>query len=213
MNHEARTSMVSGTMLAVALWLLNSCSDTSTAAQAASDPSGRFEPASSRSVLSGATINVALGCNISSDHARVGDAWHGTVTEYVMTRTDGVIPPGSEVDGVVTGVISATPGSRAMLVLGVRGIRVNGHYESIIASADPVIAGSPHAHNLGVIDGTAAVGVPSREAAESGNNAPVDDHGGDAVGGDLAAGPNGGSIVLPDGTVVRFTVGQTVAMR
>lgn len=140
MIHHRRTTFMSYAALAVALWLLNDRGPSSVAAQAAGDPWGRYIPSVPISVLSGARIEVALGRNISSDAARVGDPWNGTVTEYVMTRDENVIPPGSEVTGVVTGVTPAEDGSPAMLVLEVRSIRVNGHDQSIAASANPATA-------------------------------------------------------------------------
>jgi len=60
-----------------------------------------------------------------------------------MARNEDLIPPGSEVDGVIEGVVPAMEGSLAMLELGVERIRVNGRKEPIRASADPVVFGTP----------------------------------------------------------------------
>jgi hypothetical protein len=201
--------MVSWAMLVAALWLLSSCNETGTAAEA----SGTYATPSPRAVQSGTQFDVSLGSNISSKTASIGDAWHGTVTENIATLNGGMIPAGSEVDGVVAGTTAAEPGSRAMLELGVRGIRVNGHRESIAASSEPVIAGSTRARNLGAIAGGTVAGALIGKTIGDGKNAAV----GGLIGGAAAAGAVAGSrgyqVVLTDGTVMGFTVTQTVAMR
>jgi len=208
MNHHRLNTLVSVTLLGAALWLLNSCNETSTVAQGGSN-----NTASSHSVQSGTRIDVALGGNISSETANVGDAWHGTVAQSVTVQNGGMIPAGSQVNGVVTGAIPAKRGSRAMLDLGVRSIQVNGHDESITANSEPVIAGSPRARNLGAIAGGAAAGALIGKAVGDGKNAAV----GGLIGGAAAAGvvanSKGYQVVLSDGTVMSFTVSQTVAMR
>jgi len=211
MDHYRRRTLVSVTMLAATLWLLSGCNKTSTI-EVAGDPWGRYRPASHSSILSGAKINVALGRSISAETAKVGDAWHGTLTDYVMTQCENVIPPGSEVEGVVMGVTIAEPGSPAMLELGVRSIRVNGHDESITASAEPVIAGSSRAHKLGAIAGEAAAGDLMGKVMSG-----VDAAGGSLLGGAAIVGAmarsRGYQFVLSDGTVMSFTADQTVTMR
>ena len=213
MNPGKRNTLVSGAMLAAALWLLSSCNETSTDAQAAGNGSGVSGTTSQHAVLSGTKINVSLGSNISSETALVGDAWHGTVTENVAGQNGGMIPAGSPVDGVVAGVTPASRGSRAMLELTVRGIQVNGHNESITANSEPVIAGSPRARNLGAIAGGAVAGALIGKAVGDGKGAAV----GAVLGGGAAAGvvaaSKGYQVVLPDGIVMSFSVSQTVAMR
>lgn len=213
MNHPQRNTLMSIAMLGAALWLLSSCNETSTSAQAANNSSGSSHATPSHTVQSGTMINVALGSNISSETANVGDAWHGTVTENVSASNGGSIPAGSEVNGVVTGAIAAKRGSRAMLDLGVRSIRVNGHDESVAASTEAVIAGSPRARNLGAIAGGAVAGALIGKAVGDGKNAAV----GALIGGAAAAGvvahSKGYQVVLSDGTVMSFTVSETVAMR
>ena len=215
MNHHRNITLAGVAMLGAALCLLSSCNETSTAANASSNPSGRFTTPSStpsRSLASGTRVHVALNSNISSETASVGDAWHGTVTENVATQ-GGTIPAGSEVNGVVTGVTPAKRGSRAMLDLGVRGIRVDGHDVAVTANTEPVIAGSPRARNLGAIAGGAVAGALIGKAVGDGKHGAV----GAILGGGAAAGvvaaSKGYQVVLKDGTVMSFTVSQTVAMR
>jgi hypothetical protein len=211
MAHRTRIALGSATLLAASLWLLSSCNETSTAGQLAGGTPG--SSTLSHSIVSGTTINVALGGKISSETAVAGDAWYGTVSEDVMTQNGGVIPAGSQVDGVVTGALAARRGSRAMLELGVQRIRVNGHDESITASSEPVIAGSTRARNLGAIAGGAAAGALIGKAVGDGKNATVGGIIGGAAAAGVVAGSKGYQVVLTNGTVMTFTVTQTVAMR
>ena len=213
MNNLYRKSFAAGGMLAVALVLMSSCNETSTTAQADGKSAEQDRPAAaSSSVQSGTKINVSLGSNVSSETASVGDRWHGTVTENVTTH-NGTIPAGSNVDGVVTGVLGAKRGSRAMVELGVRNIQVNGHSTAIAATSEAVIAGSPRARNLGAIAGGAVAGALIGKAVGDGKNGAV----GGLIGGAAATGvvarSKGYQVVLPEGTVMSFTVSQTVAMR
>ena len=210
MNHPGRTTQVSAIMLAAALWLLTGEHDPNTGAQVASGlPGGR---GSSRSEISGTTINVALGGRISSETARAGDAWHGTVTENVTTLDGRLIPAGTQVEGVVSGAIPARRDSRAFLELGVRSIRVGGRREPIAAAAEPVFAGSPHARDLGAV-AVAGATLGGAGATESDGRAAA--FGGPTGGAAVAAraGAPGDQVVLSEGTVMSFAVGPTVAMR
>lgn len=215
MTSNARTSLLTGVLLAMTLGLSSGCrEETSTTDQVSAAPSGASSSSSSRhSLTSGTTFNVTLGSTISSKTASVGDAWHGTVANNVETQNGGMIPAGSDVNGVVTGAVSAKRGSRAMLDLSVRGIRVNGRDQAVIANSEPVIAGSTRARNLGAIAGGAAAGALIGKAVGDGKNAAV----GGLIGGAAAAGvvasSKGYQVVLKDGTTMSFTVNETVSMR
>jgi hypothetical protein len=203
-TNAARNALAAGALLLATLGSVSGCAPASVGAQADGNAPRALSTVSTRSVRMGATIQVALSGDISSRNARVGDAWSGTVTEFVMNGAESVIPPGSVVDGVVTGVVPASRNARAMLALGIRGIRVDGHDEPIVASSEPVVAGSTRARNLGAIAGREAAGgrvgenVEDVEYVEDGENVAASD---------------GYQVVLSDGTVVSFTVNQTVAMR
>jgi hypothetical protein len=210
MKRNGRTTAAAAGILAAALWLVAGCNEPKTAANEASEPS-RSAPA--RSIEAGTHIQVALGSGLSSETASVGDGWHGTVTERVTASNGGSIPAGSEVSGAVEAVTAAKRGSRAMLELGIRSIRVNGHDESITASAEPVIAGSTRKRNVGAVAGGALAGALLGKVVGDGKNAAV----GGLVGGAATAGvvatSKGFQVVLSSGTVMNFTVRQTVAMR
>ena len=208
-----RSVPMTGALLVTAMALLSSCNETSTTVQAASNAPRSSSTASTRAVQSGTTIRVALGSSIDSKTAKVGDVWHGTVSENVMNQGESVIAPGSRVEGVVTGARAAQRGSRAMLELGIRGIRVDGHDESIVANSEPVIAGSTRARNLGAIAGSAVAGALIGKAVGDGKNAAVGGAIGAAAATGVVAASDGYQVVLPDGTIMAFTVNQTVAMR
>ena len=215
MNHPKLATLLAGTTLAAALLLLAGCNEVATNAQA--EPRGFNSPAPApaprHTLLSGTRIDVVLQSEISSKTANVGDGWHGTVQEAVATQNGGMIPAGSTVDGVVTGVIPAKQGSRAMLDLGVRHISVNGHNEAVNASTESVIAGSTRARNLGAIAGSAAAGALIGSQVGDGKNKAV----GALIGGGIAtavvATSDGYQVRLKPGTVMSFTVNQAVAMR
>jgi hypothetical protein len=219
MTTNMRASLATAVMLAMTLGLSSGCKESSTE-QASASPSGTSTSSStgtssrsSHSLMSGTNINVTLGNTISSETASVGDAWHGTVTNNVEMQNGGMIPAGSEVSGVVTGAVGAKRGSRAMLDLGVRGIRVNGRDEKVTANGEAVIAGSTRARNLGAIAGGAAAGALIGKAVGDGKNAAVGGIIGGATAAGVVAGSKGYQVVLKDGSVMSFTVSQTVAMR
>ena len=209
MQTRERIAALAGLAVAAGIWFAtNGCGSTGTAAQAGNEPS-----APSHSVASGSRIRVALTTEVSSETAHVGDTWHGRLTEEVSIKNGGTIPPGSHAEGVVAAVTPAGRGSRAMLDLGVRSVQVNGRQRRIPADAEPVIAGSSRARNLGAIAGGAAAGALVGKVVGDGRNATA----GGAIGGAAAAGVVAGSkgyqVVLKDGTVLDFTVSRTVAVR
>ncbi len=213
MEHKNRNKWIAGAMFAATLYLVVGCNETRTSSQSSGNGPAKSISTSSHAMVSGTRIDVSLGSNISSETAHVGDAWHGTVTQNVQGRDGAMVPAGSQVDGVVTGVTEAVRGSRAMLELGVRTIHVNGRSEPINATAEPVIAGSPRARNLGAIGAGAVAGALIGKAVGDGKNGAV----GAVIGGGAAAGVVAGSkgyqVELHDGTVMTFSVSQTVAMR
>jgi len=213
---NVRRLLIGGVLVMSSVVLLNSCNETDsskTTADASASGTSEKAESNSASVPAGTTMNVALGTTISSKTAQSGDAWHGTVTENVTTANGVVIPAGSRVSGVVTGVVPAKRGDLAMLDLAVRSVDVGGKTTSIDANTQPVVAGSPRARNLGAIAGGVAAGALIGKAVGDGKNAAV----GGLIGGATAAGvvaaSKGYQVVLKDGTVMSFTVNETVSMR
>jgi hypothetical protein len=159
----------------------------------------------------GASMTVRLDETLSSETARRGDWWQGTVANAVIVDGKEAIPKGAIVEGVVVATEEAQRGSRAKLELGVRAIRVGDHKTSLHASSQPVIAGSPRARNLGAIAGGAAAGAILGEVIDDkpGTGAVV---GGVIAGGAVAA-SKGYQVVLENGTVLKFVVNENVAVR
>ncbi len=210
---RVRSFLVGGILIMASIVLLNSCNETEgTTANASGGETSKSETHSS-TVPAGTTLNVALGTTISSKDANSGDAWHGTVTDNVTTANGVMIPAGSKVSGVVTGVVHAKRGDLAMLDLAVRSVEVDGRSTSMDANTQPVVAGSPRARNLGAIAGGAAAGALIGKSVGDGKNAAV----GGLIGGATAAGvvaaSKGYQVVLKSGTVMNFTVNETVSMR
>ena len=212
---RVRTFVTGGILVMSSVVLLNGCNETesSTAESSGGGSSNQTETHSSPSVPDGTTLNVALGTTISSKNAQSGDAWEGTVTDNVTTGSGVIIPAGSKVSGVVTGVVPAKRGDLAMLDLAVRSVVVDGKSTSLDANTQPVVAGSPRARNLGAIAGGAAAGALVGKAVGDGKNAAV----GGLIGGATAAGvvaaSKGYQVILKTGTVMSFTVNETVSMR
>jgi hypothetical protein len=202
-----------GIILAMTVGLSSGCKEASDTPQASASPSGASRSASAHSFTSGSTISVTLGSTISSETASVGDAWRGTVAENLESQHGGMIPAGSQVNGVVTEVVSAARGSRAMLDLAVRSISVMGRDELVNASGESVIAGSPRARNLGAIAGGVAAGALIGKIVGDGRNAAIGGIIGGAAATGVVAGSKGYQVVLKPGTRMSFTVDRIVAMR
>jgi hypothetical protein len=165
-------------------------------------------------VPDGTGVSVRLSTTISSEHARAGDSWSGVVSRDVVVGERVAIPAGSEVSGVVNSAREARRGTRAMLDLAMRSVRVDGKTTSVSAGTEAVIAGSPRARNIGAIAGGAAAGaLIGKAVGGDGKDAAV----GGILGGATAAGvvatSKGYQVVLKEGTVLRFTVNESVAMK
>src|SRR5262245_26436534 len=179
--------------------LLVGCAQSERNAVAGGDPTAFFG-GSRVTVPAGALIHVRLNERISSETARAGDRWRGSVTSPVYVDDREVIPEGSEVEGVVVAAEEARRGSRARLQLAVRAVRVGDRRTSIDARSEPVIAGSPRARNLGAIAGGAAAGALIGKATsdEAGKGAII----GGALATGAVAASKGYQVVMPDGAVM-----------
>lgn len=180
-----RYSSTMSTVALIAAALLSSCSGDSRTAGNGGDSTETF--IAHRNVPSGVSIEVTLDTTLSTEVARVGDVWSGSV----ITGLDG-IPAGSIVHGTVTAALPARKGDRAMLDLGLASITVGGHLTPAHGTTDPIIAGSPRARNLG------AIGAPGGEAV---------------VGAGAATEAAAGSVVLKSGTPLTFTTTEAMAVR
>lgn len=212
MKSNPKNTTIACLLLLGAIGLFNGCNESDPDKANAGSGSGAAAVAKPR-VPAGTTIQVALNNEITSETAHSGDSWSGKVTNDVVANDKIVIPAGSPVTGVVVSSVEAKRGSRAMLDLAVRNISVNGRSQPISAGAEEVIAGSPRARNLGAIAGGAAAGALIGKAVGDGKNSAV----GGLIGGATAAGvvasSKGWQVVLKEGTVMNFTVIETISMR
>ena len=163
---------------------------------------------------SGTHLTVRLASSVSSETAKVGDAWSGVVVGPVRAGGHEIIAAGTEVRGTVTGAQEARRGSRAMLDVAIEEVVVDGRPLSLPAVTDPVIAGSPRARNLGAIAGGAAAGaLIGKAVGGDGKDAAI----GGLIGGAAATGvvaqTKGYQVVFKPGTELVFTVSEDVAMR
>jgi hypothetical protein len=121
---------------------LSGCRNDSATAQ-----TGAFGgPASHRptdlNLPSGTLVDVTLTTALTSENARVGDAWTGSVRNAKLRDGREVLPAGSLVAGTITAVTPARKGDRAMLDLewtsatvGDQHYRVRGSMRSVVAGA------------------------------------------------------------------------------
>jgi hypothetical protein len=181
----------------------------STPRPAASSP----KPAPGVTVPAGTGVKVAVAAAISSETAQPGDTWSGTVQEPVVVGDRVAIPAGSQVTGVVSGVVPAAKGSRAVLVLAVKSVEVNGKSRALSAGTDSIIAGSTRARNLGAIAGGAAAGALIGKAVGGSNKGALI---GGLIGGATATGAvaasKGYQATVKEGAEMVFTVNDAVVM-
>lgn len=212
MKSDPKTTMIACVLMLGAIGLFNGCNE-SDPNKTDSGSSGTAATASKPRVPSGTTIQVALNNEITSETAHAGDSWSGKVTDDVVANDKVVIPAGSSVSGVVVSSVEAKRGSRAMLDLAVRSISVNGRSQPVSAGAEEVIAGSPRARNLGAIAGGAAAGALIGKAVGDGKNGAVGGLIGGAAATGVVASSKGWQVVLKEGTVMNFTVIETISMK
>src|SRR5207344_3231930 len=108
--------------------------------------------------------------------------------------------------GVVSGVLPAEKGSRAMLVLAVRSVDIDGTNYTVGATGDSIIAGSTRARNVGAVAGGAAAGALIGKAVGGGGKGALIGGliGGAATAG-AVAGTKGYQVVIQEGSEMTFT--------
>jgi len=161
----------------------------------------------------GTQLDVRLGSSVSSKTASVGDLWTGTLVKPVIEDGREVLPAGSRVEGTVVSAEPAQRGSRARIELGVRAVRIEDRKIALRADADPVVAGSPRARNIGAIAGGAAVGALLGKAlGGDGDDAAKGALVGGAVATGAVAASRGYQVELHHGTTMKFLVAREVAV-
>lgn len=164
------------------------------------------KPAASPGVTvpGGTAMEITIGAKITSETAHAGDTWSGTVADPVVIGTSAPFPAGSTVNGVVLASKPAVKGDRAMLLLGITSITVNGVAHEINASADSMVAGSTRTRNVGAVAGGAGAGALIGSAIGGGKGALI---GGLLGGGAAAAGAaksKGYQVAVAEGAKLTF---------
>jgi len=153
-------------------------------------------------VPGGTAMSVTIQAKISSETANSGDAWTGTIAEPVVIGTAAPFPAGSTVSGVVLAAKPAAKGDRALLLLGIQSISVNGTQHDISATADSMIAGSTRVRNVGAVAGGAGAGALIGSAIGGGKGA--------LIGGLLGGGAASVGVAKSKGFQVTVDEGQKI---
>jgi hypothetical protein len=174
---------------------------------------GRWGYRTSVLVPAGSSIDVRLDSQISTEDARTGDAWSGTIYHTVMAGDRVAIPAGSQVSGVVTSSVQGTHETRPELALALRQVTVDGRSLRVNGETEPIVAGSNRAKKIGAIAGGAAVGALLGPTVAR-------DHHGTLIGGLLGGAAGYGAtrhalrtMQLKPGTVLTFTAREDVVAR
>ncbi len=161
----------------------------------------------------GSYLHVTIADALSSETAKVGDAWSGTLKDPVYVRDQVALPAGSTVHGTVTDAKPAEKGDRASLTLEVTSVEANGQSWPILAKADPIVAGSTRARNIGGIAGGTAAGALIGSAVGGGKGSLIGGLLGGVASGAAVARSKGYQAVVKSGTTMSFTVASDVVVR
>ena len=164
-------------------------------------------------VPAGTGVNVTIDAKITSETAHAGDAWTGVVKEPVVIGTAAPIPAGATVNGVVEAVKPAERGDRALLLLAIQSVTVNGKTHNFSATSDSMIAGSTRARNVGAVAGGAAAGALIGNVIGGGKGAVIGGLLGAGAATGAAAKSKGYQVTVDEGSSVTFHVTHEVAIR
>ncbi len=190
----------------------------STPKPATSKPKPKPSPAPAESpgmsVPSGTALKITVESAITSETAKAGDSWTGTIKDPVVVGSGVPIPAGARVNGVVRAAEPAERGGRAYLMLGVSSIEIDGKTFAVTAGADSIVAGSTRARNVGAVAGGAAAGAILGKAIGGSNKGALI---GGLIGGAAATGAvaksKGYQVTVKEGTEMTFTVSKTATIR
>ena len=165
-------------------------------------------------VPAGTAFHVSFSTHVTSETAQTGDPWSGTLKEAISLGSDGSIPAGSTVRGVVAAAKPAEKGDRAMLLLEMTSIEVGGKSFEVSGHSDSMVAGSTRARNVGAVAGGAAVGaLAGRMIGGSGKGALI----GGLIGGAAATGAvaksKGYQVEIKEGAEMTFTLTRNAKLR
>ena len=159
--------------------------------------------AQAQKIPAGTTVSVRLGQTISSDKARSGDSWSGTLHNDVVVDGRVIARRGDPVAGkVVDAKASGRLSGTALLALQLTSI--NG--APVITSTVSRKGGSHKGRDAGAVGGTAAAGAIIGALAGGGKGAAIGAGAGAAAGTAGAAATGKKDIRIPVETVLTFRV-------
>lgn len=178
-------------------------------------------PATAARRPAGPPVNVRWGTRlwvtftdeISSETAKRGDSWSGTLRDSVVVDQHVAFPAGSVVHGTVVDVTPAQKGDRAVLGLEVTSIEAYDRSWAVSAKTDPLLAESPRARNVGGIAGGAAAGALIGGAVGGEKGALIGGLVGGGAAGSAVARSKGYQVVVKPGTTLRFTTTWDMTVR
>lgn len=151
-------------------------------------PAAAQKHSSSTVIPAGTQISVRINENLSSETARVGDAFHGTLVEPIVVNGRTVFPAGSQVTGTV---LSAHPSGRlsdpGVLDLGLTSVSSNGRTAQLDVEPFHIKGESHTKSNVEKIGGVAAAGAIIGAIAGGGKGAAIGAGAGAAAGTGVAA--------------------------
>lgn len=197
----------------VAAALLSGCRDDRATAQNGASGGPSSHRAADLNLPSGSSLDVTLTTALTSEDARVGDAWTGSVRNAKLLDGRDVVPAGSLVAGTVTSVTPAHPGDRAMLDLELSSVTVGDQHYRVRGSMEPVVAGSTRARNLGAIGATTLAGAVIGHQVGGSNGTLVGGLIGAGAGAAAVSQTKGWQVVLKGGTPLTFTTNEAFAVR
>ena len=189
------------------------------AAGAASEPVP--SPATAARRPAGPPVNVRWGTllwvtftdEISSETAKRGDSWSGTLRDSVVVDQLVAFPAGSVVHGTVVDVTPAQKGDRAVLGLEVTSIEAYDRSWAVSAKTDPLVAESPRARNIGGVAGGEAAGALIGGAVGGDKGALIGGLVGGGAAGSAVARSKGYQAVVKPGTTLRFRTTWDMTVR
>ena len=159
--------------------------------------------AHAQTIPSGTSVSVRLGQTISSDKARSGDSWAGTLANDVVVDGRVVARRGDRVQGrVVDAKASGRLSGTALLALQLASI--NG--TPVVTGTVSRKGGSHKGRDAGAIGGTAAAGAIIGALAGGGKGAAIGAGAGAAAGTAGAAATGKKDIRIPVETILTFRV-------
>lgn len=211
-----------GPVLAISLVLLAGCSkggSLNVPASSSSSPSATSAASGSYNLAAGTLVDATLTAEISSRHAKAGDAFTASVVEDVK-NADGLvaIPAGSTVNGTITEVKAApNAGATGTLTLAVSSVTVRGKTYDIQASIDS-LATTRQGRGISTMDaarvagGAAAGAILGRVIGGNATGTIVGGVLGGATGVAVSAAIKDVDIVLPAGTHLILTLKQRLTV-